>query len=196
MKRIIPIAIALAVAVFGGLLTLAQLNKLSDVRLEPTRTELPGSRTVALKAQKYVLWIESRGGNLANFDVSADQVNVEVRPVGGAPLKLSGYGGSFTTSSGGRGASAFATVRPPLAGRYVISGDAGSIANRVHDPSVVLGNPTGGALLLLIFGIVLVAFGVIGAIVAAILAVVLPHKDNKSDSPQSPVTGGDPFNAG
>jgi hypothetical protein len=196
VKRIIPVFVSLAVALFGVVLITGQLSKLSDIRLESTRTELPGSRTVNLEGKKYVVWLETRGGSLDNFNGSAEDVPAEIRPAGGgAALPLADYNGTFTTQSGGREAAALATVTPPTAGKYVISGPS---TREVPNPSVVLGNPTRGAVLRLVFGIVLVVLGFIGAIVAGILAVVLPRKDKDKDKPEpsGPVVGGDPFNAG
>lgn len=194
MKRIVPIGVALGVALFGALLIPGQVRKLSDMRLEDTRTELPGQRAVHLESRKYIVWIETRGGDLDNFNGSAADVPAEIRPAdGGAALPLADYSGSFTTQSGGREAAALATVTPPSAGDYVIAGPS---TRMVPNPSVVLGNPTGSAVLTLVVGIVLAAIGLLGAIVATILAIVLPRKDNDESDPQSPVADGDPFNAG
>ena len=194
VKRIVPILVALAVAAFGVLLIIGQAGKLSDIRLESTRTELPGTRTVNLEARKYVVWIESRGGDLDNFRGAAADVPAEIRPAGGgAALTLADYKNSFTTESGGREGSAIGTVTPPAAGRYVISGPS---TRMVPNPSVVLGNPTGNTVLKLVAGIVLAVLGLIAAVVGTILAIVLPRKKKDEHDPQSPVAGGDPFNAG
>jgi hypothetical protein len=194
LRRVIPIVLMLALVVAGVLLAAPQFGKLADIRLEETRTELPGARTVQLDARKYVVWIETRGGDLTDFNGSSADVPAEIRPAGdGVPLPLSDYGGSFTTESGGREGAALATVTPPEAGRYVIAGPS---TRMVPNPSVVLGVPTRGAVLRIVLGIVLVVIGLIGAIVAIILAIVLPRKDKDDAAPQSPVVGGDPFNAG
>ena len=192
VKRFLPVVVMLVVMVGGLLLIPAQVNRLSDIRLEETRTQLPGEREVTLDDRKYIVWIESRSADLTKFSPSPDQIPVTIRPAGGTPLTLRDYSGSFTTQSGGREGAAFATVTPPSDGDYVIAGDA---PQGIPAASVVLGNPTRNAVLKLILGIALAVVGLIGAIVAVVLAIVLPRKDRPTDDPRSPVAGGDPFNA-
>lgn len=191
MKRVLPILLMLALMAFGVALIPGAVGKLKDIRLEETRVELPGQRTVDLDARKYVVWLETRGGNLTKFDGTPSDVPAEIRPAdGGAALPLSDYAGSFTTESGGREAAALATVTPPKPGEYIIGGPS---TQMVPNPSVVLGYPTRGAVLRIVVGIVLAVIGLIGAIVGVILAIVLPRKDK--DEAQTPVAGGDPFDA-
>lgn len=100
-----------------------------------------------------------------------------IRPVGGAPLRLENYGGSFDIDYGSQAASASATVRLPSDGRYEISGDPGP----TRGASVVLGKPTLKPALIFAASAGLALLVIIGVIVVIILAVVLPRKDEDDD---------------
>lgn len=58
--RWLPVAICVVIVVVGAAVAIKQLDALADIRLEKTRTELPGSRTVKLDEGKYVVWNEAR----------------------------------------------------------------------------------------------------------------------------------------
>lgn len=180
--RWLPVAICLIVIVVAVAVTASQLDALGDIRLEQTRTKLPGSRTVELDEGKYVVWNEAPNQDAAQ----RSSFRIVIRPVGGAPIELDDYDGSFDIDYGGQAASASATVQIPHDGRYEISGDPGS----TREASIVLGKPTLRPALVFATGAGIGVFAFVGAIVAAILAIVLPRKKTGE-----PATGSDPFNA-
>lgn len=185
--RWLPVAICLVVMAAAAAVAIGRLDALADIRLEQTRTQIPGSRTVHLDAGKYVVWNEAPTQTAAQNS----SYRIEIRPAGGTPLRLGDYGGSFDIDYGGQAASASATVQIPRSGRYEIAGDPGP----TRGASVVLGKPTLKPALTFAVSAAIAILAFIGAIVATILAIVLPRKDGGGGAvPDSP--GSDPFNAG
>lgn len=90
--------------------------------------------------------------------------------VGGAgALVLDRYGSELTVQSGGRAGIAINTVQVSRAGRYRLQA-AG--AATPAGPAVVLGEPSGGRVLRLVLGIIVLVLGGLIGIAAIVLAVV------------------------
>ena len=184
MRRLLLIFGALAgmaLAAVGGVTTVDAIGSFSDVRIEDTRTPIPGAREVKLDAGKYVLFYEVDDESVSHLDggpfpVPALDVTVR-RAEKGPALDLDDYSGDFNVSSGGRAAQAAATLEAPEDGRYEIAARTGA---RASAPAVVLGRPITGRILRLIAGLAGIVAGLgIVALVAA-LAIGLAVRGSKS----------------
>ena len=163
---------ALALLAIGVLMTADAAGTLSETRLGSTRTFVPGSRWADLEERKYTVFYEVATGTIAEGsldDLPVPPLEVTIRRDGDGPaLPLDDYSGSFTVYSGGRGATAWRTVKVPEAGRYRIR-----VAGRSTDPgpAVVLGRPLTRRIFNLILGIAGIVAGLAVAALTTGLAI-------------------------
>jgi hypothetical protein len=179
---IITATAAIVLVGLGAALVAAAASSLSETRIGDTRAAVPGGRTVELKHRKYVLFYEVDGDAVADGDGTgpADipvppNVAVRIAPaVEGSPaLALDSYSTEFTVESGGRSAVAINTVEVPRAGAYRVQATGPQAES---EPAVVLGEPSRGRVLRLVLGIGVLGVGVLAAITALVLAILLRRR--------------------
>jgi hypothetical protein len=160
----------LALLSVGSVRTIDAIGSLSDVRIEETRTPVPGSRDAELGAGKHVVFSEvADDGDEGTLPVPG--LGVRIRAAGGSrSLPLEDYSGDFDVSGGGREAQAIATVDIPEEGRYTIVAGGGRGADQ---PGVVLGRPVTRRVLSVIAGVAGIVAGLGMVALAAALAAGL-----------------------
>ena len=164
----------MALVALGVVTTVDGIKGFSDVRIEDTRTPIPGDREVELDAGKYVLFYEVSEESVSHLDQGEFPIpalDVTVRLAGdGSPLDLDDYSADFDVSSGGRAARAAATLEVPEDGTYEI---AARTPARASEPAVVLGRPITRRVLRLIAGLAGVVAGLGMVALAAALGIGL-----------------------
>lgn len=167
--------VAIVLIVVGVTMTVDAAGSLSDVRIEDTRTAIPGSKDVELEEGKYVVFYEvSDDAGYVGGDGGVYMPPVEMRltAVGGAqPLELRPYSTDFNISGGGRKGHAFVTVDVPRDGRYALRAEPPGPEGAAEAASngVVLGKPITHRALRLIVGITGILAGL--AVLALICAL-------------------------
>jgi hypothetical protein len=162
----VVLAIVLVVAIGAGIhLIVRNAGRLGAIKLEETRTPLPGRRNVRLDTHKYIVWYETRRAR------PSSEPSVEIAPRDGEPaLALNDYGGTFTTDSGGRHSEALWTVTPPSAGWYVMTVAGDSSVDSYDRPGVVLGQPIGRRVLRVVVGGIVALLATAGLVVLVVLS--------------------------
>lgn len=143
------IAFAVVGAILWGVMGFMGITDTVD---EFERVPIPGTRTVALPANKVVLYLEGPG-----VDEFTQPVRVTVTEPGSETrVPVASYGGSLSYSFDTTGA-AIGTVTAPRAGRYVVATES----DRARSYDLAIGESIAGK----IVGAILGAFAV-GAILA------------------------------
>jgi hypothetical protein len=156
-------AVALVACLAAGIAVAARTApKLQHTRIAATRTPVPGSRSVTLGARKYVVYYEA--GTTGNIGLAQPHgISVRVESASHGPLPLRPYTGNFHTGSAKVDARAFETVQVPGSGRYTIVASGRSSQPIVaRSPRIVLGEPSGGRIPLLVGAGVLALLAFIG----------------------------------
>jgi hypothetical protein len=168
--RVLPyLAVALLFAVTAAGVTLAVNNafELDRGLLEETRTPVPGSRVLELDGRKYNLFYEAE----ELPESGPPPFRVRIRPVGSDRLlDLDDYSGSFDIS-GGREATAFATVRVPRSGRYRVTTE-GDPAVQFREPAVLLGEPVVRRIVRIVASGVLALFSFTAGVILLVVTLV------------------------
>ena len=158
----------LALVGLGAVTAIDGMEGVSDVRIEETRTSIPGEREVGLEAGKHVVFYEvADDGEEQTPVVPALEVRVR-RPGASRFLELDDYSGDFDVSGGGREAQAISTLEVPEDGRYEIAARGRTDATA---PGVVLGHPITPRVLQLIAGVIGVVAGLGLIVLVAVLAI-------------------------
>jgi hypothetical protein len=180
--RIRPVLLALAaLAAFALLawsipLAVDAVDALSETRIGDTRTAVPGSHEVELEARKHTVFYEVEEGG----SIDVPPLEVAIRPEGDRPpLALEDFSGNFDLTSGGRQATAIATVRVPEEGRYRIgvTGRAGD-----DEPAVVLGRPVLPRILRLLGALAAIVAGLGLAALAAAIAIAIALRASRASA--------------
>ena len=146
---------------------------------------MPGQLSLALPADKHVVYFESTQGTPPPSGV----IVVTVRDPGGAPVPLQPYATSFTYTSGsrsGRAAHTFATTR---AGRYLVRADGPSASGL----SVTVGPPLGSTLVSRVLGS-FGGFGLLfgGPLVGGLVILVTALRRHRGRPAPAPPAAGAP----
>jgi hypothetical protein len=166
----------------GVALAVAQIPKFGDLLIEDTRTPVPGSRVVELEARRYNIFYEATGpvDRYDNLPVPSLEISVARADGDGRPLPLRDYSGNFSTSSGNRESTAIRTVQVPRTGRYRIEVHGQQPPAPFSEPKVVLGNPIGRKVLLLIVGVLGALLCGLSGILVLIFTVVQRSRQNST----------------
>jgi hypothetical protein len=158
--------VALVVVLFGGAaVAISQISGLHRIRIDGSRTPVPGVRDVSLSPGRYVVYYEVDGGG---SDVSTAGVGVAITPLGGgAPVPVQAAAGSGFLDSLGVGGRAIYAVRIPRSSTYRITVSGAPPPESAGGADVVLGVPIGHRIQLLIIG------GLVALLALLALAVIL-----------------------
>ena len=153
-------------------------GELSSARIGETRTAIPGKRDAVLDSGRYTVFyeVDERSGGPDEIDVPP--VDVAIRSEGDGPrLELEGFSGDLDIASGGRAATAIASVKLPDDGRYRIRASG---REEARAPAIVLGRPIGGRVLRLLLAVAAVVAGVGLAALVAVTAIALRAREGRA----------------
>jgi hypothetical protein len=170
-----------ALTVAGVWFAVDQAMELGDTILEDTRTPVPGERTLELEARKYNLFFEAsdisdpdRVGDALD-DPDASPLTIRIREErGDRLLDLDGYSGTFTVS-GGRDATAIASVRVPREGRYRVSVTSSQDLGYSGE-AIVLGEPVGARVAKVIGGVIWAVLTFLSGLAALVVTLVMRER--------------------
>ena len=174
----IGVVLLWALTVAGVAFAVEQSLGFGDALIEGTRTPIPGQRSVHLDGRKYNVFFEARdisnpdrvGNDLS--DLERSPLRVRIRAEGSdQPLELGSYSTNFTMS-GSRDSTAFATVRVPRDGRYLISVTS-SDDLRYSDPTIALGEPIGRRVVKVVGGGILAGIAFIAGLLLLVVTLIL-----------------------